>query len=155
MASSFSFLSWVRSVINSPPCRMYRSAKKDFVLGSFLLHFTLPLKSKCHIRRFKTDHWFTLKFVSIYAVSDHVLRLNPPDLEPEHDRSARRNLGHISCYEIDWWCTIKFVPIYAVWFTFYAEIWPSQNPCTVERDQFSRRNFWTPFAVTKQIYDLR
>jgi hypothetical protein len=27
-----------------------------FVLGSFLLHFTLPLKSKCHIRRFKTDH---------------------------------------------------------------------------------------------------
>ena len=30
--------------------------KKDFVLGSFLLHFTLPLKSKCHIRRFKTDH---------------------------------------------------------------------------------------------------
>jgi hypothetical protein len=30
--------------------------KKDFVLGSFLLHFTLPLKSKCHIHRFKTDH---------------------------------------------------------------------------------------------------
>jgi hypothetical protein len=30
--------------------------KKILSLGSFLLHFTLPLKSKYHIRRFKTDH---------------------------------------------------------------------------------------------------
>jgi hypothetical protein len=30
--------------------------KKILSLGSFLLHFMLPLKSKYHIRRFKTDH---------------------------------------------------------------------------------------------------
>jgi hypothetical protein len=30
--------------------------KKILSLGSFLLHFTLPLKSKYHIRRFKTNH---------------------------------------------------------------------------------------------------
>ena len=30
--------------------------KKILSLGSFLLHFTLPLKSKYHICRFKTDH---------------------------------------------------------------------------------------------------
>jgi hypothetical protein len=37
-------------------------------------------------------------------MSDDVLRLNPPELEPEHDRSARfsrRNLGPIRRYEID------------------------------------------------------
>jgi hypothetical protein len=80
---------------------IYTFSKK---LQYLLLHFTLPLKSKCHIRRYKIDRGFTLKFVFIYAVLDHVLRLNPPELEPEHDRStqfSRRNLDPIRRYEID------------------------------------------------------
>jgi hypothetical protein len=46
MASSFSFLSWVRSVINSPSCRMYRSAKKRFCLGFFLIVFYASTKKQ-------------------------------------------------------------------------------------------------------------
>jgi hypothetical protein len=74
------------------------------ILRYLLLHFTLPLKSKCHIRRYKIDRLFTLKFVFIYAVLDHVLLLNPPELEPKHDRStrfSRCNLCPIRRYEID------------------------------------------------------
>jgi hypothetical protein len=52
------FLSCLRFVqlLIHPHVACIGRQKKDFVLGSFLLHFTLPLKSKCHIRRFKTDH---------------------------------------------------------------------------------------------------
>jgi hypothetical protein len=47
-------------------------------------------------------------------------------------------------------------PIYAkIRFMFYAKICLSQNPITVGRARFLRRNFRTAFAVSKQIYDLR
>jgi hypothetical protein len=35
---------------------------------------------------YKTDIGFTLNFVFIYAVLAHVLRRNPPEPEPAHDR---------------------------------------------------------------------
>jgi hypothetical protein len=35
---------------------------------------------------YKTDIGFTLNFVLIYAVLAHVLRWNPPEPEPTHDR---------------------------------------------------------------------
>jgi hypothetical protein len=35
---------------------------------------------------YKTDIGFTINFVLIYAVLDHVLRWNPPEPEPAHDR---------------------------------------------------------------------
>jgi hypothetical protein len=38
---------------------------------------------------------------------------------------------------------------------FYAKICPSQNPITMGRARFLRRNFRAAFAVSKQIYDLR
>jgi hypothetical protein len=40
------------------------------------------------------------------------------------------------------------------WFMFYAKIHQSQNPRTIGRARFLRRNFWAPFIVIKQIYDL-
>jgi hypothetical protein len=36
---------------------------------------------------------------------------------------------------------------------FYAKICPSQNPITMGRARFLRRNFRAAFAVLKQIYD--
>jgi hypothetical protein len=38
---------------------------------------------------------------------------------------------------------------------FYAKTCPSQNPITMGRVRFLRRNFWAAFTVSKQIYDLR
>jgi hypothetical protein len=38
---------------------------------------------------------------------------------------------------------------------FYAKICPSQNPLTMGRARFLRRNFRDAFTVSKQIYDLR
>jgi hypothetical protein len=35
---------------------------------------------------YKTDIGFTLNFVLIYVVLAHVLRSNPPEPEPAHDR---------------------------------------------------------------------
>jgi hypothetical protein len=35
---------------------------------------------------YKTDIRFTVNFVLIYAVLAHVLRWNPPEPEPTHDR---------------------------------------------------------------------
>ena len=35
---------------------------------------------------YKTDIGITIKFVLIYAVLAHVLRWNPPEPEPAHDR---------------------------------------------------------------------
>jgi hypothetical protein len=52
-----------------------RSAARDFhavILG--------------HVCCNKTDIGFTLNFVLIYAVLAHVLRWNPPEPEPTHDR---------------------------------------------------------------------
>jgi hypothetical protein len=66
-----------------------------------------------------------VNFVFIYAISVHVLCLNPPEPEPEHDRSTqflRRNLSLIRRYEIDRRFTLKFVPIYAVLVYDFTEI---------------------------------
>jgi hypothetical protein len=38
---------------------------------------------------YKTNIGFTLNFILIYAVLDHVLRWNPPEPEPAHDRCTR------------------------------------------------------------------
>jgi hypothetical protein len=38
---------------------------------------------------------------------------------------------------------------------FYGKFCPSQNPITMGRARFLRRNFRVGFAVSKQIYDLR
>jgi hypothetical protein len=38
------------------------------------------------ICRYETDRGFTLNFVLTYAVLAHVLRWNPPEPEPAHDR---------------------------------------------------------------------
>jgi hypothetical protein len=84
------------------------------------------------------------------AVLVHVLRLNLPEPELAHDRTVRfslSNLGPIRRYETDRWFML-------FWFTFHAEIYPSQNPCTIWRARFSRRNFRAAFAVSKQIYDF-
>jgi hypothetical protein len=79
------------------------------------------------------------------AVLVHVLRLNLPEPELAHDCTVRfslSNLGPIRRYETDRWFML-------FWFTFYAEIYLSQNPCTIWRARFSRRNLRAPFAVTK------
>jgi hypothetical protein len=41
-----------------------------------------------YIRYYETDEWFTLKFVLIYVVLVHVLRINLLELEPAYDRDA-------------------------------------------------------------------
>jgi hypothetical protein len=58
-----------------------------------------------------------LKFVLIYAVLIHDLRLNPAELEPANYRTcaiSRRNTGPIRHYKIDSLFKLKFVPIYSV-----------------------------------------
>jgi hypothetical protein len=52
-----------------------RSASRDF-------HAVILGPVCCY----KTDIGFTLNFVLIYTVLAHVLRWNPPELEPAHDR---------------------------------------------------------------------
>jgi hypothetical protein len=51
------------------------------------------------------------------------------------------NFGSIHHYETDIQFTLTFVLIYDVSVHIYAEIHSSQNPRTIDRTQFSRRNF--------------
>jgi hypothetical protein len=111
------------------------------------------------IRCYEIDWRFMLKFLLIYVVLVHVLRRNPHDVQNARangrSRFSRHNLGPICRYETDRWFTLKFIVIYAILFMFYTEICLSQNPHMIGHSWFSRRNFRAPFAITKQIYDLR
>jgi hypothetical protein len=84
-----------------------------------------------------------VNFVFIYAISVHILCLNPPSQNLRmivHVRFSRSNLGPIHRYETDRWFML-------FWFMFYAEIYRVRT--RVRRARFSRRNFRAPFAVTK------
>jgi hypothetical protein len=66
---------------------------------------------------YETDRRFTLKFVPIYAVLVHDLRLNPTEPEPAHDRTRvifTPYFGPIRRYETDRRFTLKFIPIHVV-----------------------------------------
>jgi hypothetical protein len=84
-----------------------RSAARDFhavILG--------------HVCCYKTDIGFTLNSVLIYSVLAHVLRWNPPEPEPSHDRMHAIFhaviLGSVCCYKTDIGFTLNFVLIYVV-----------------------------------------
>ena len=48
---------------------------------------TLNMRDLNSVICYETDQRFMLKFTHIYAILDHILRKNPPEPEPAHDRT--------------------------------------------------------------------
>jgi hypothetical protein len=98
-----------------------------------------------YIHYYETDGRFTLKFVLIYVVLVHDLRLNPSEPEPAQDCCrvifCAVNLGSIRHYETDIRFTLKFILIYNV--SVHVLHWNpfEQEPALNRLHAISRRNF--------------
>jgi hypothetical protein len=147
-------------------CTHLRCFSSRFMLKSVLRQNLCMLgrkwfshRNSALILRYEKDWRFTLNFLIIYVVLVHVLRRNPHDVQNAcangRFRFSRNNSGSVCRYETDRRFTLNSYSFTLFWFMFYVEICLSQNPRTIGRSRFSRRNFRDPFAITKQVYDLR
>jgi hypothetical protein len=112
----------------------------------FRNRYTIYAKSRNHLRCFGSC--FTLKSVRVRTRSrwdawdarDFYTVIFGPH-SPFRNRSTiyAKIRNHLRCFSS----------------CFYAKICPNQNPITMGRANFLRRNFRPAFAVSKQIYDLR